>query len=166
MRRPFALLSTLALVPVLVACPPGDDTGATGEALVSDTAAAVQAAQPVQQATATITITLTGNSVSVDQDSVTVARSQSPVIEWKSDPPGGHWIVAFGEADTPFQNGKRVFFGGSQSQGDRRGTVPPQATLGTYKYWVFYADSQGNYHELDPKLVIIEDPGAVSDTVP
>lgn len=165
MRRPFALLSTLALLPFLAACPPGDDTGATGEPAVSDTAS-VQATQPGQPPMETITITLSGTSVSVDRDSVTVARSQSPVIRWRSDPAGGNWIVGFGEPDTPFQNGQRVFFGGSQNQGDRQGTIPQQATLGAYKYWVFYADSEGNYHQLDPKLVIIEDPGATSDTVP
>lgn len=159
MRPSFALLSTVALLPVLVACPAGDETGATGGATVSDTAAATEIPPPnPQPPTYTITITRQGGSVSVSEDSLELVRTQTPVVVWESNPPGGHWIVGFG-AGTPFQGGKRVFFGGSQSAGDRRGTIHSQASLGEYKYWVFFADAQGNYHWLDPKLVIIDDPG-------
>ena len=31
--------------------------------------------------------------------------------------------------------------------------------LGEYKYWVFYPDGQGGFLQLDPKLVVIEEPG-------
>lgn len=160
MRPSIALLSTVALLPVLVACPAGDDTGATGEATVSDTAAATQTPPPSPQApTYTITITRDpSGTVSVSEDSLELVRNRTPVVVWESDPPGGHWIVGFG-AGTPFQGQKRVFFGGSQSAGDRRGTIPTQAATGEYKYWVFFADAQGNYHWLDPKLVIIDDTG-------
>lgn len=165
MRRSFALPSALALVPLLVACPPGDESGGTGQRAAPDTVTATQTTLPGQQAasdTIIITMDQTGN-VSVSEDELRLVRGRAPVVLWESNPPGGHWIVGFG-AQTPFQGGKRVFFGGSQSAGDRRGTIPTQANLGEYKYWVFFADAQGNYNSLDPKLVIIDDPGALSDT--
>jgi len=99
-------------------------------------------------------------AVIVDVDPLTVARNKSPVVAWGSDASmqGRQWIVGFGGL-SPFLNRQSVF---TSDSGRDRAPILRTAGLGEYKYWVWVSDDNGDWIELDPKIVIIDDPGADS----
>lgn len=138
MRRSTPLALPLAALIALGACSPAADD-ATG---------------PQE----TIEIGLAADrTVTVSRDSLGIARGQSPVVAWSAstgiaDRP---WVVAFGDG-TPFRNGQTVF---SSNPGRDRAPINATAAAREYKYSVFVADADGNWIELDPKIVIIDDPG-------
>lgn len=103
-------------------------------------------------------------AITVSRDSLGIEHGQSPVVAWSASAEISErrWMVAFGGA-SPFRNGQTVF---SSDPGRDRAAINADADAGTYKYWVFVSDEDGNWTELDPKIVIIDDPGSLPDTVP
>ncbi|HKJ03028.1 MAG TPA: hypothetical protein VJ997_11255 [Longimicrobiales bacterium] len=96
-------------------------------------------------------------TVKVSVESLELKKGESPVVGWAAAPEvaGRHWIVAFGD-DSPFKNGRIVF---SSDKGADQAPIDAQADAETYKYWVFVTDGKGDWIHLDPKIVIIDDPG-------
>jgi len=125
-------------------------------------AAQAAASQATPQETVYISLDANGN-VTVSADSVGVRnKAQSPVIAWAAGDNMGDraWIVGFGGA-SPFNNGQVVF---SSDPGRDRAPIERTAAAGTYKYWVWVSDGSGGWVSLDPKIVIIDDPGGSADT--
>lgn len=155
MKRLSHTVVLSAAVALVVACAPEPepepDTGETETA--NDTAA-----QPtrLQQPDTTIMISLVDGRIVVNPDSVGVRRGN--VVRWAAADPEAVWVVVFA-GGTPMQAGRRVLNGGGPGNGDRAPVSLEAATGQAYKYWVFHPDGEGGYLQLDPKLVIIEDPG-------
>ena len=109
------------------------------------------AAPRAAAAQATITLSFQNGRVTASPDVATVPRGAQ--VRWISADPSAVWVVVFPQG-TPFANGKRTFNGGGNGS-DAGGPIPPGAAPQEHKYWVFYPDAEGNYHILDPKLVIV-----------
>lgn len=155
---PFAL--PLAALIALGACSPAaDEAPAAAEASLAGQDAAGQ--QAAAQETIQIGLSADG-AITVSPDSLGINRGRSPVVAWSASAEIGDrtWMVAFGSG-SPFRNGQTVF---SSNPGRDRAPINAEAAGDTYKYSVFVADEEGNWIDLDPKIVIIDDPGTLGDT--
>lgn len=159
--------TAVALTAIFVACSPADEPEPEVDAAVPERpeVRADQALGPVDRP---IRIRLVADTIQVDPDSAEVRRGAR--VGWASpDQPDAVWVVAFPDS-TPFQNGRAVFHGGG-NPGDAQGPIPPKGggpelpDVG-YKYWVFFADSNGQYRVKDPKLVVVDEPTADTVTSP
>lgn len=143
MLRVVSLVVLSAAFLVVASCGPGSQDEPPG------------GSAPVQSVE--IRLGVTGLPV-VSVDSIGVERGDSPVIRWSADPSELRWFVAF--PVSPFRNGQQFFYG--ENQGTQQAPIRADAAAGTYKYSVFVADSDSTWVELDPKIVIIDDPTAPS----
>lgn len=160
MRRFAHAVPLSALVALAAACGPAPDAGQEGVGATADTATQPGPPAPPD---ATIRLSMTNGQVVVQPESVEVTRGA--VVRWEASDPNVVWVVVF-SGDTPMLNGRRVFNGGGGPGNPDQAPVNRNAVIGQeYKYWVFYPDGQGGYLQLDPKLVIIDDPGPGVDTV-
>lgn len=157
MKRASAFVAFLALVALGAAC----DTG-------SYQATEQEGSAMMMQPDTTITLSLEDGQIVVDPDPVNVKING--VVRWASKAGESPvWVVVFADS-TPMKNGRRVFNGGtapgSSGQAQAQGPVGSGRDLvgKEFKYWVFYPDGQGGYIQKDPKLVIIDDPGADTTT--
>ncbi|MDH5759062.1 MAG: hypothetical protein OEZ65_05685 [Gemmatimonadota bacterium] len=146
MRRHLTLMLALPTLISFQACSPGEE----GQPPEATTATAVHA-------TIVIGVDDAGN-VYVSQDRLEVRnRNQSPVIAWAADSSLGdrRWIVGFAGA-SPFKSNRVAF---SSDPGAHQGPISPDAAEGEYKYWVWVSAPGDAWLSLDPKIVIIDDPG-------
>jgi len=129
--------------------------------------AAADATQTQAQAHYTVTIGVDAQGdPTVDQETLDVGRRGSPVVRWVADPTvgGRAWMVAFG-GPTPFRNGRAVFSNLGPGNSPQQGPIDRQTPLGDqYKYWVFVADTGGDWRSLDPRLRITDELGTRADT--
>ena len=159
MRTLPRVVSTLTFAGLMAACGGGqEDTGPGNVGAAADSGVAGDPGI----ATTKITIALQDDTlIVVTPDSIDVPRGAK--VEWASSPDVA-WVVAF-PGSTPFQNGRRVFFGGTQGGPESHGPIPPSAPLGANKYTVFYPNSDTTYVMKDPKLVVVNDDGMGTDTI-
>lgn len=160
MRSPFPLALSFATLVAVAACSPTAEespqqpagvTAEEGEGMRADQVSTIP----------TIEIGLDGSgAIIVSVDALTVERGQSPVVSWSSDDSmqDRNWIVGFG-GQSPFRNQRSVF---TSDPGRDRAPISSTAGIGEYKYWIWVSDDNGEWISLDPKIVIIDDPGADS----
>jgi hypothetical protein len=147
MRQPLPFISMIAAAALLAGCTPPDEAPGTDD--TPDTLSSTPAYP--DSVSATISVSAVDGQVQVRPDSVEV--EQGALVRWAGDG-DTVWVVAFPEG-TPFHEGRPVFYGGAAAA-EGEGFIPDDAETGSYKYSVFYPNGEGGYHQIDPKLVVIE----------
>ena len=159
MRSPFPLALSFATLVAAACSPTAEESPQQPAGVTAEEGEGMRADQVSPITTIEIGVDVSG-AILVSVDPLTVGRTQSPVVAWSSDASmqGRQWIVGFG-GQSPFRNGQSVF---TSDPGRDRAPISRTAGLGEYKYWIWVSDGNGDWIPLDPKIVIIDDPGADS----
>lgn len=100
-----------------------------------------------------------GISMSEGQPTATPDQASAKpgrVVYWEADS-NRPWVVAIDGSESPFKNGKLIWYGPGQKVG---GPLREDLTAGTqFKYFLLYQDESNAWQVVDP-IVVIEDPEA------